>query len=104
VNSIFDFATPPFRDLRESIWLDVLGRAAEESVPGVIFTLVFEPTLLPGFFDRLRERVEKAGRVCASLRASLRYRREPEAHHAAESRRISQGHRLRVSARCFASP
>ena len=53
--------TTPFRELREHIWLDVLGRAAEEDVPGVIFTLVFEPSLLPGFFDRLRERVESVG-------------------------------------------
>ena len=61
VHSVFEFATPAFCDLREGIWLDVLGRAADEDVPGVIFTLVFEPTLLPGFYDRLRERIENAG-------------------------------------------
>jgi hypothetical protein len=60
VHSIFEFATPAFCELREQIWLDMLVRAAEEDVPGVIFTLVFEPTLLPGFYDRLEQRIEAA--------------------------------------------
>ncbi|HEX5370168.1 MAG TPA: AAA family ATPase [Dehalococcoidia bacterium] len=61
VHTLFEFGTAPFQELRERIWLDVLGRAADEGVSGVIFTLVFEPTLLPGFYDRLRERIETAG-------------------------------------------
>ncbi len=61
VHALFEFGTSPFRELRERIWLDLLGRAAEENLPGVILTLVFEPSLLPGFYDRLRERIETTG-------------------------------------------
>lgn len=61
LNAVFEFSTPPFVDLRETIWLDVMGRAAQEDLNGVIFTFVFEPTVLPGFFDRLRQRIESAG-------------------------------------------
>jgi hypothetical protein len=36
VASVFDFHSHAFRELRERFWLDVLGRAAEEGLPGVI--------------------------------------------------------------------
>ena len=53
VAAVFDFGTTPFRELREQIWLEVMQRAAREGVNGLIFTFVFEPTLQPGFVDRL---------------------------------------------------
>jgi hypothetical protein len=53
VAAVFDFGTTPFRELREQIWLEMMQRAAREGVNGLIFTFVFEPTLQPGFIDRL---------------------------------------------------
>lgn len=61
VASVLGFTSRPARELRERIWLDTLGTAANEGVEGIIFTLVFEPTLLPGFWDRLRATVEGHG-------------------------------------------
>jgi hypothetical protein len=61
VASLLRFGTPAASDLRERIWLDALRTASTENVTGVIFTLVFEPTLLPGFHVRLIEAVQPAG-------------------------------------------
>jgi hypothetical protein len=61
VAAVFEFATPPFQDLREQIWLAVIARAAREQLPGLIFTFGFEPSVLPGFYDRLRAIVEDSG-------------------------------------------
>lgn len=59
--SVFDFASEPFCALREQIWLAVMARAAREKLPGLIFTFVFEPTVAPGFYSRLRAAVEAEG-------------------------------------------
>jgi hypothetical protein len=61
VASVLGFTSQPARELRERIWLDTLGTAAKEGVEAVIFTLVFEPTLLPGFWGRLVATVEAHG-------------------------------------------
>jgi hypothetical protein len=61
VRSLFPFGSSEFRQLREEIWLRALEEAASAGLAGVVFTLVFEPTLLPGFFDRLVARVEGQG-------------------------------------------
>jgi hypothetical protein len=70
VASVFDFHSLAFRELRERFWLDVLGRAAEEGLPGVIFTLVFEPTVLPGFYERLVQRVQANGGIVQPVQLS----------------------------------
>ncbi len=93
VHALFEFGTTPFRELREHIWLDVLGRAAEEDVPGVIFTLVFEPSLLPGFFDRLRERVESVGGSLHPFELRCSDRGESASHRSTRPRDVSQEHR-----------
>jgi len=59
--ALFPPQSMAFRELRERIWLDALGTAANEGLGGVIFTLVFEPTLLPGFYERLVSTVEVSG-------------------------------------------
>lgn len=51
--AVFDFGTPPFVDLRESIWLDVFVRASAAHVPGLIFTFSPENTVRQSFIDRL---------------------------------------------------
>ena len=61
VASLLPFDAPAAAELRERIWFDALATAARNGVPGVIFTLVFEPTLLPSFHHRLVEVMEAAG-------------------------------------------
>jgi len=58
VLSVFDFGSPGFIELREKIWLDVISRAAEERIDGLIFTFAFERTVRDGFIRRLRNAVE----------------------------------------------
>jgi hypothetical protein len=58
--ALFPPQSMAFRELRERVWLDALGTAANEGID-VIFTLVFEPTLLPGFYERLLATVQDAG-------------------------------------------
>lgn len=60
VTAVFDFKTPGYIQLRESIWLDVFAVAARENV-SLIFTFVPETSLAPGFPDRVRAAVESAG-------------------------------------------
>jgi hypothetical protein len=54
LSQVFGLGTPAFVALREEVWLAVFGRASQERLPGVIFTFVFEPTVLPGFFPRVQ--------------------------------------------------
>lgn len=61
VTSVFEFGTPEFRELRELIWLEVLGRAASAGVPGLIFTFAAERTVAGGFAERVVEAVESRG-------------------------------------------
>ena len=70
--SVFEFGTPPFLELRDRIWIDVMARAAEEGFSGLVFTFAFGASL-PGFYDRLRRRVEAAGgAICpVELRCDL---------------------------------
>ena len=57
----FDFGSPAFVELRESIWLQVMGRAAEEEIPGLIFTFTPEKTVGPDFITRMAAMFEAAG-------------------------------------------
>ena len=47
--SLFEFGSKPFVELREQIWLSVFRQAAENQVPGLIFTFAPESTVRPGF-------------------------------------------------------
>jgi len=55
LESLFEFGSRPFVELRERYWLDALTRAADEGVEGVLFTLAFDKTLSPAFPGRLDE-------------------------------------------------
>lgn len=61
VQSVFDFGSKPFVELREMIWLEVFRRAAEKKVPGLIFTFAFEPTVQSTFIENVRTSVETHG-------------------------------------------
>lgn len=64
VDSVFEFGTPPFIALRESIWLSVFSEAARNRIPGLMFTFVFEPTVTTDFIRNTVETVEKqSGKV-----------------------------------------
>ena len=58
---VFGFGSPPFVELREHVWLKVLARAAEELIPGVIFTFTPERTVHHDFIARLAETMRAAG-------------------------------------------
>ena len=58
--ALFNFGSPAFVELRESIWLQVMGRAAEEEIPGLIFTFTPEKTVRPDFIGRVADMIEAA--------------------------------------------
>ncbi|HEX4823807.1 MAG TPA: AAA family ATPase [Candidatus Polarisedimenticolaceae bacterium] len=55
LESLFEFGSKPFVELRERYWIELLGRAADEGIDGVVFTLAFDRTLSPDFIARLTE-------------------------------------------------
>lgn len=61
VGSVFEFGSRPFVELRERFWLAVFRRAAEEDLPGLVFTFVFERTVRDDFVGRVLEEVESRG-------------------------------------------
>jgi hypothetical protein len=61
VQSVFEFGSQPFVELREKIWLEVFSRAAEAKLDGLIFTFVFERTVRDSFIGSVRSIVESNG-------------------------------------------
>lgn len=61
VQSVFDFGTQPFVELREMIWLEVFRRAAESKVPGLIFTFAFEATVQSSFIANVQKSIGAHG-------------------------------------------
>lgn len=53
VNSVFDFKTRPFIELREKIWMMVFGKAKEEGIQGLIFTFSPEDSVSQHFIPDL---------------------------------------------------
>jgi chloramphenicol 3-O-phosphotransferase len=58
VESVFEFGSQPFVELREQIWLEVFSRAAAAKLEGLIFTFVFERTVRDGFVGKVRDIME----------------------------------------------
>lgn len=61
VQSLFAFGSPPFVELRETIWLAALSQAVEAGLDGLIFTFAFERTVREGFIENVRTVVEANG-------------------------------------------
>lgn len=61
VESVFEFGSQPFVELREMIWLEVFSQAAKAKIPGLIFTFAFERTVRRAFIDKVRNTVESNG-------------------------------------------
>jgi hypothetical protein len=59
--SVFEFGSAPFVDLREQIWLSVFAHACRGDLLGLIFTFAPEPTVRPGFVDRVIDTVVGSG-------------------------------------------
>ncbi len=65
VESVFEFGTQPFVELRETIWLAVFTRAIEEHLPGLIFTFAYDRTVRSDFIADTERAVETVGgEVC----------------------------------------
>jgi hypothetical protein len=58
VESVFEFGTQAFAELRESIWLSVFEKAMGSGLPGLIFTFAFEPTVTGRFVPATVEMIE----------------------------------------------
>lgn len=61
VESVFEFGTQAFVELRESIWLSVFEKAMGSGLPGLIFTFAFEPTVTSCFVPATVEMIESRG-------------------------------------------
>jgi len=61
VESVFEFGSPPFVELREKIWLDVFSAAVAADLNGLIFTFAYDRTVQGSFVGDTRKIVESAG-------------------------------------------
>jgi hypothetical protein len=61
VESVFEFGSPPFIELREKIWLDVFSGAAAANLDGLIFTFAFDRTVRGSFIENTLEVIESSG-------------------------------------------
>ena len=58
VESVFEFGSHPFVELREKVWLAVFSQAATARLDGLIFTFAWDRTVRVGFIEDLRTAVE----------------------------------------------
>ena len=61
VESVFDFGSVPFVELREEVWLAVFKRAVEADLNGLIFTFAYDRSVRTDFVENTRELVESTG-------------------------------------------
>ena len=63
VGSVFEFGSIPFIELREMIWLAVFSRAAEEHLPGLIFTFAYDRTVRSSVIADTQRMIESSGGI-----------------------------------------
>ena len=61
VESVFEFGSLPFVELRERVWLEVFSRAVAANLNSLIFTFAFDRTVRGGFIENTREVIESSG-------------------------------------------
>jgi len=61
VESVFEFGSQPFVELREKIWLAVFSEAAAANLSGLIFTFAFDRTVRSAFIEHTLEVIESSG-------------------------------------------
>ncbi|HEY4300191.1 MAG TPA: shikimate kinase [Candidatus Didemnitutus sp.] len=66
--AVFEFGSPAFVQLRESIWREIFLRAAEGDMRGMIFTFTPENTVRPEFLRWLFEDLPARGVTIKSVR------------------------------------
>ena len=61
VNSVFEFGSEPFVELREAIWLAVFSKAVAAELDCLIFTFAFDRTVQKSFIGNVRSVIEGNG-------------------------------------------
>ncbi len=61
VESLFEFGSQPFVELREEIWLATISKAREAKLAGLIFTFAYDRTVRRGFIEAVQEVIESSG-------------------------------------------
>jgi hypothetical protein len=61
VESLFEFGSQPFVELRERIWLMVFAEAVSANLDGLIFTFAFDSTVRGNFIENTRKVIESSG-------------------------------------------
>lgn len=61
VESVFEFGSQPFVELREKIWLEMFAKAMQANLSGLIFTFAFDRTVRPSFIEYTRAVTESSG-------------------------------------------
>ena len=79
VEALFPFGSPPFIELRDRLWLELLSRAIHERGADIIFTIARDRALDADFLTRLVTALSQAGAdvCCIELtcrRADLEHR------------------------------
>ena len=59
--SVFEFGSPAFVELRETIWLSVFEQACRSGLPGLIFTFAPERTVRPQFIAEVQRVIRENG-------------------------------------------
>ena len=61
VESLFEFGSQPFIELRERVWLAAFSQAVAANLRGLIFTFAFDRTVSSRFIENTREVIESGG-------------------------------------------
>jgi adenylate kinase len=61
VESVFEFGSSPFVELREKIWLDVFTQAVAAGLNALVFTFAYDRTVQRSFIGNTRKIIESAG-------------------------------------------
>ncbi len=61
LQSVFEFGSRPFVELREEIWLSVFAKAAENGLSGLIFTFAPEATVRATVIEAVKKTLAGAG-------------------------------------------
>lgn len=61
VESVFEFGSQPFVELREKVWLAVFSQAVATNLDGLIFTFAFDRTVRSSFIADVGKVVEANG-------------------------------------------
>jgi adenylate kinase len=60
VESVFEFGSSPFVELREEVWLTVFSRAVAARLNGLIFTFALDRTVRCSFIENTQRLIERA--------------------------------------------